>query len=401
MLSFKQNFSHFSTDELAQNEEFWAFIQQDYDLQSDFINLENGYYGTLPNTLLEIQINHTRNLNKSNTYLMRQEKDNILKKLKQKFQDFLHINWENIAFCRNATDGLNTIISGIKLQKGDEIIASRQDYPTALEAIIQKSQKEGTIYKWIDIPLHPQNDEEIVSVFENAITPNTKLLVVTHLIHWTGQILPVKKIIEIAHKHNVEVLLDSAHTLAHIECDLKDLDCDYWVANLHKWLSAPLTAGIIFIKNEKIKNISPLLASVNKNENDITKLENTSAIPMPVFMTVFEAIDYHNILGTPLKQARLKYLQNYWTKKIKNLQENNQCQNVYFNTPLDRACAIANFGIKGMKASEITKILFEKYKIHTAGFDTDFLTGVRVTPQFYNTLADLDKLVEAIKEIGN
>ncbi len=391
--------SRLSTTEIAQHEPFWTLVRQDYDTQKDFINLENGYYGTMPNVLLEAQINHTKALNKSNTYFMREGKDQVLKNLKAEFGTFLGVNPQSIAFCRNATDGLNILISGIQLNKGDEILACTQDYPTGVEAIIQKSHKEGIKPVMIDIPLHPKDDAEIVECFEKAITSNTKLLVITHIIHWTGQILPVKKIIEMAHKHNIEVLVDSAHALAHIDFNLADLDCDYWVANLHKWLSAPLTAGIIFIKKEKIAQISPLFASVHKPKDDIAKLENVSAVPMAIFMTVFDAIQHHNIFGTPLKQARLQYLQHYWTKKILGMQATHT-PNVFLNTPINRACAIANVGIKGMKGTEIAKILFEKYHIHTVGFDLPFMQGVRITPQFYNELADLDKLVDAIKKIA-
>ncbi len=385
--------NHLNPEEIAKEEGFWQEMRKAYQINPDFVNLENGYYGMMPEVTLEAQIKHTRDLNRLNTFYMRNDKDTELMNLKVILAGMIDCEAENIAFVRNGTEALNLLIAGIELKKGDEILASKQGYPTGLEAIEQRIKKEGIVKKLIDLPLHPQNPEEIVQCFENAITANTKLIVVTHLIHWTGQILPVKEITEMAHKKGVEVMVDSAHAFAHIAFSWKDIDCDYWLTNLHKWLAGPLTAAVVVIKKEKIGKVTPLLASVNLPVDDIRKLENTSATPMPIFMTIFDAIRFHEITGIKIKQARLNYLKNYWINQVVNL------PNVQINTPLAASCAIANFSIIGRNSTEVAKELFEKHKIYSVGFELDFINGLRITPHLYTSLEDLDKLVRAIQTL--
>ncbi len=390
------NISHLSVEEIAQYEPFWAEVRKAYHVTDEYINLENGYYGVMPEATLEAQIRHTKELNRTNTFFMRTQKDNLFNNLKAILSPLIACNTNEIAFTRNATESLNLVISGINLQKGDEILVTKQDYPTGLEALEQRIQKDGISKKVINLPLLPKNDEEIINCFEAGITPNTKLLLITQIIHWTGQILPVKKICEMAHKKGVEVLVDSSHAFGQIELSMAEMGCDYWLSNLQKWFAAPLTVGLLAIKADKIHKVSPFLASTKIATDDIRKFENTSAIPLPIFLTVFDAIEFHEIFGTKLKSARLNYMKNYWVNQVKDY------KNVLINTPLEngKSCAIANFGIVGKKSTDIAKEFFEKYKIFSVGFEMEFINGVRITPQFYNSLEDLDKLAKAIKEIS-
>lgn len=388
--------SHLSVQEIAEYKPFWAEVRKAYHVTDDYINLENGYYGVMPEVTLEAQIRHTKDLNRTNTFFMRTQKDALFNNLKAILSPLIVCNPNEIAFTRNATESLNLVISGINLQKGDEILVAKQDYPTGLEALEQRIQKDGISKKVINLPLLPKNDEEIIKCYETAITPNTKLLLITQIIHWTGQILPVKKICEMAHKKGVEVLVDSSHAFGQIELSMEEMGCDYWLSNLQKWFAAPLTVGLLAIKADKIHKVSPFLASTKIAKDDIRKFENTSAIPLPIFLTVFDAIEFHEIFGTKLKSARLNYMKNYWVNQVKDY------KNVLINTPLEngKSCAIANFGIVGKKSTDVAKELFEKYKIFSVGFEMEFVNGVRITPQFYNSLEDLDKLAKAIKEIS-
>jgi selenocysteine lyase/cysteine desulfurase len=388
--------SALSTQEIAQHEPFWAEVRRAYQVTDAYINLENGFYGAMPEVTLEAQIRHTREINHSNTFFMRTQKDEALANLKVSLSSLIGCKTTEIAFTRNSTESLNIVISGIGLQKGDEIVTAKQDYPSGLEALDQRTQKEGIKKVVVDLPLLPKSEEEIVQCFEQAITPQTKLLILTHLVHWTGQILPAKKICEMAHKKGVEVMVDSSHALGQVEFQVAEMGCDYWVANLQKWIAAPLTVGLLVVKTEKIHRISPLFGSTKIATDDIRKLESTLAIPMPIFLTIFDALDFHYIFGTALKGARLDYMKNYWASRAKNI------PNVQINTPLEtgKSAAIANFSIAGKNAKDIATELFEQYKIFSIGFETDFINGVRITPQFYNSLADLDKLVAAIGEMA-
>lgn len=389
----RDTFQHLSPEALAQEEAFWEALSRAYSPTSDFINLENGYYGVMPQHILEAQLAHTRRLNAQNTFLMRSRKDALLAELKDRLAPLIGCTPDCIAFTRNATESLNLLINGIALEPGDEVIMARQDYPTGLEALHQRAQRDGIVPVLIDLPLKAEDPQAIVACFEKAITPRTRLMLVTEIIHWTGQILPVSAIVEMAHRHGVEVITDAAHAFAQLTDATVANGTDYWLANLHKWLGGPLTAGVVVIRKDLIAKVKPLLASVHKAPDDITKLENTSAIPLPVFMTIFDAIDYHLLLTTPVKEARLHLLKSYWTSQVRQL------PGVELYTPLEkgRSCAIANFGLKGWQPGQLANALFEQHSIFTVGFDNEVVQGVRVTPQFYNTLADLDALVAAIR----
>jgi selenocysteine lyase/cysteine desulfurase len=215
------------------------------------------------------------------------------------------------------------------------------------------------------------------------------------MINITGQILPVRKICDMAHQRGVQVMVDGAHTFAHIKFAIPDLGCDYFGSSLHKWLSVPLGAGILYVKKDKIGSVWPLIAEGKRNPDDISRLNHIGTHPVHTDLTIADAIDFYNVIGVERKEARLRFLQNYWTSKVQDL------PNVLLNTPADpaRSCAIANVGIKGMKPSDLGDTLFKKYKIYTAPIDGAGVHGCRITPNVYTTTAELDVLVKAIKAI--
>jgi selenocysteine lyase/cysteine desulfurase len=245
------------------------------------------------------------------------------------------------------------------------------------------------------VPNHPQTDDEIVNLYASAITEKTKLLMVCHMINITGQILPVRKICDMAHQRGVHVMVDGAHSFAHIKFAIPDLDCDYFGSSLHKWLSVPLGAGILYVKKDKIAGLWPLFAEGKRKPDDISRLNHVGTHPVHTDLTIADAIDFYNIIGIDRKEARLRFLQNYWTSKVRDL------PNVILNTPADpaRSCGIANVGIKGMKPADLSDKLFKNYKIYTADIDGAGVHGCRITPNVYTTTSDLDVLVQALKEI--
>ena len=219
---------------------------------------------------------------------------------------------------------------------------------------------------------------------------------VCHMINITGHILPIRKICDMAHKKGVQVMVDGAHTLAHIQFSLKDLDCDYYGASLHKWLSVPLGAGVLFVKKKNIPNIWPLLAEGPRKEDDISSLNHIGTHPVHTDLAISNAIDYYLMIGPERKEERLRYLQNYWTNKVRSI------ANVILNTPKDpsRSCGIANVGIKGMKPGVLAQTLIEKYKIYTVAIDGANVHGCRITPNVYTTPEELDVFVKALKELA-
>jgi len=316
--------------------------------------------------------------------------------IKKKLAKMAGVSHEEIVITRNTTEALDTVISGMDLKKGDEALMTNQDYGSMLQAFDMRAKRFGIKNNIISIPLHPKNSMEIVKAFEKGITPKTKVILVTHLINLTGQILPARDIADMAHERGIEVIVDAAHSFAHLDFRIPDLDCDYFGTSLHKWLCCPLGAGMMYMKKEKIAKTWPLFGDTAIPLDDIRKFEHIGTHPVSTNLTIATAIKFHNSIGSKRKEERLRYLKNYWVNKVKDLPK------VIINTPFDddKSCGIGNFAIEGMKPDDVANYLFDKYKIFTVGINREAIKGVRVTPHLYTTLSELDLLVTAIKELS-
>ena len=220
---------------------------------------------------------------------------------------------------------------------------------------------------------------------------------VSHMINITGQILPVKKICEMAHSYNIDVLVDGAHCVGHINVNIKDLDCDYYGSSLHKWLSAPLGTGLLFVKKDKISKIEPLFAGHVHDRNSILRLNHIGTNPVHSDLAINDAIDYLESIGLEKKENRLRYIQRYWSDKLRNK------KNIIINTPeeISRSCGIANIGVRNLKPSNLSEILFKKYGIFTVPIDYANVVGCRITPNIYTNEEELNYFVESILEIAS
>jgi selenocysteine lyase/cysteine desulfurase len=401
MLSFEglselvKSVSAVSSSDLAGDENFWATVRKGYKLKPDYINLENGYYNFLPEQVLEKFIGHVREINLQGSYYMRTVQFDNKKAMAAKLATIAGCQPDELIITRNTTESLDMIIGGLDWKSGDEAVMAEQDYGAMLEMFKQVSKRYGIINKVVSVPNHPKTDEEIVNLYASAITDKTKLLMVCHMINITGQILPIRKICDMAHAMGVQVMVDGAHSFAHFKFAIPDLNCDYFGSSLHKWLSVPLGAGILYVKKDKIGSIWPLIAAYERKPDDILRLNHIGTHPVHTDLTISDSIDFYNIIGVERKEARLRFLQNYWTSKVRDL------PNVILNTPADpaRSCGIANVGIKGMKPSDLGDILYKKYKIYTAPIDGAGVHGCRITPNVYTTTDELDVLVAALTEI--
>ena len=382
--------------ELAEDENFWKQIRAGYRLKPDYINLENGYYCILPQQVLESQIRHLREINYQGSYYMRTVQFENKKKMADKLAALAGCPADEMILTRNTTESLDIIIGGLDWKPGDEAVMAEQDYPSMLNMFKQVAARYGVVNKIVSVPNDPQSDEEIVKLYEDAITEKTKLLMICHMINITGQILPVRKICDMAHAKGVDVMVDGAHAFGHFRFSIPELNCDYYGSSLHKWLSVPLGSGILRVKKDKIRKIWPLIASGVTDPDNILRLNQIGTHPVYTDLTVAESIDYYNMLGPERKESRLRYLQHYWSDKVRDL------PHIMINTPLDpvRSCAIANVGVKGIKPGELGDILFKKYAIYCAPIDGAGVHGCRITPNVYTTTKELDTLVKALKDLG-
>ncbi len=304
---------------------------------------------------------------------------------------------EEIAINRNATEALNTVIFGLDLKAGDEVIGTKQDYPNMIQAWKQREMREGIVYKQLNFQFPIENDAEIVKAFENAITPKTKIIHITHIINWIGQILPARKIADMAKSHGIEVIVDGAHSFGLLDYKIPDLNCDYFGTSLHKFLSAPIGSGMLWIRKEKIAKIWPLLCNGDPKGTDIRKFETLGTRSFPIEQGIGEAVNFQMAIGGKRKEDRIRYLKNYWAKKVAEVPK----VKIHTSFKPEYSCAICGVSIDGMTPGELDSALFNTYKIHTVGIVWENISCVRITPHVYTRIQDLDKLVKAITEIAD
>ena len=390
------NVEHVPASKLASDEDFWASIRAGYKLKPDYINLENGYYCFVPQETLENFIGHVREVNYQGSWYMRNKWKKNRDVTAARLAELGGCSPEEVVITRNTTESLDLVITGIHWKEGDEAVMAIQDYGSMLNQFKLAKKRYGVVNKVISVPNHPQSDEEIVQVYADAITSKTKLLMVSHIINITGQILPVRKICNMAHSKGVQVLVDGAHAFGHFQFNLPDLDCDYYGSSLHKWLSTPLGAGLLYVKKGNVDNVWPLLADGMRDPDDIHSLNHIGTHPAHTDLAISDAINYHNAIGGKRKEERLRYLQTYWTSKVRDI------PGVIVNTPKDpaRYCGIGNVGIEGIKPRDFAEILMDKYKIFTVAIDGSNVHGCRISPNLYTTLEELDVLVKACKDLA-
>ena len=389
-------FSEYSPSELASNEDFWKEIRSGYRLKPDYINLENGYYCFIPQETLENLIHHIREVNYQGSYYMRTVQWDNKRYMCEKLADLADCSADEIIITRNTTESLDTVIAGMPWEPGDEAVMAIQDYGAMRDMFKLQAKRFGIINKEVSVPNHPKNDSEIVDLYAKTITSKTKLLMVCHMINITGHILPIRKICDMAHEKGVDVMVDGAHAFGHIHFSMQDLDCDYYGTSLHKWLSVPLGAGMLYVKKNKISGLWQMFGDMGKKEDDISKLNHTGTHPVYTDLAVGNAIEYHDRIGPKRKEARLRYIQRYWSDQVRDH------PNIVVNTPVDehRSCGIANVGIKDMKPHDMAKTLLEKYRIWTVAIDGQNVHGCRISPNIYTTTKELDVFVGALKEMA-
>lgn len=384
---------------LAQDDAFWTALRGKYRLTPDYINLENGYYSMQSEPVLEAFITSIRKVNYEAARYMRTVRVDDKNRVRDKLAAVAGCSPEELIITRNTTESLDTVISGYDWKPGDEAVMAAGDYGAMLDQFKLMARRHGLVNKVVVVPNHPKSDDELVQLYANAITPKTRLLMVCHLVNITGHILPVRKIADMAHARGVDVLVDGAHAFAHLDFRVPDLGADYYGASLHKWLGAPLGAGILYVKKDKIEKLWPIYGEEGTSLASIMKLNHTGTHPCHTDLGIEHAIAFHESIGIARKEARLRHLQQYWTSRVRGK------AGIVLNTPAEagRSCAIANVGVTGMAPADLARTLFDKYRVFTVAINRPEagVQGVRVTPHLYTTTAELDVLVKALTELAS
>jgi selenocysteine lyase/cysteine desulfurase len=382
---------------VAEDETFWAAVRGQFRLTNDYVNLENGYYCFQPQPVLEAFMDNVRAVNIEASHYMRTRQIDDKLQIRAKLAAFAGCSPEELIITRNTTESLDTVINGFDWKPGDEAVLAHQDYGSMIDMFRLQARRFGTSNKFVDVPMDPKSDDEIVKVYADALTPKTRLLMISHMVNITGHILPVRAICDMAHARGVPVMVDAAHTFAHLDYRIPDLHCDYYGASLHKWLSTPLGAGILYVRRDRIEKLWPIYADDSVPADNIRKLNHTGTHPVHTDLTIERALAFHEMIGSARKEARLRYLQQYWIGRVRGWPK------IVINTPSDptRSCAIANVGVQGMPPADLARILFEKHQIFTVAIDGAGVHGVRVTPQVYTSTAELDTFVRALKAVAS
>ena len=380
------------SDAGADDDTFWEQVKQAYTVNANMINLNNGGVSPQPRAVQEAVEHYNRLSNETPSYYMWRILDQGREPVRDKLAALAGCSPEEIAINRNSSEALETVIFGLPLKAGDEVVLTKQDYPNMINAWKQREHRDGIVLKWINLELPIEDEKTIVDAFASAITPRTRILHVTHMINWTGQILPAKALSQLAAQHGIEVLLDAAHTFAHFPYDIKDLGVTYMGTSLHKWLCAPFGSGMLYIQKDKIGKIYPLLAAPDPTSEDIRKFENLGTRSFAIEQGIGHAVEFHHMIGTERKGKRLHYLKNYWVEQAQSI------PGFQLHTSLkpEWGCALSNFSLEGRDIGDLSSFLYNKYKVHTVPINWENIHGIRVTPNVYTATRDLDRFVEGI-----
>ena len=387
---------HLSPFDAALDEDYWATIQQAFSVTRGIVNLNNGGVSPSPRIVTEAFVRYTWQQEDATAYTMWQILEPQSETIRTGLAEIFGCDPEEIAITRNASESLEILLMGLDLKSGDEILTTTQDYPRMLTTLKQRELREGLKLNRIKIPIAPANVDDIAATFERAVTPKTKLILVSHQINLTGQILPVKKVCDMARTRGIETIVDGAHSFAQFDFKREDLGCDYFGTSLHKWIYAPKGTGMLYVRKEKIPKVWALMASEDRNRNDIRKYEEIGTHSAAMRLAIGEAILFHNAVGGKRKEERLRYLSRYWMNNLKAIPK------AGFNTSFDpkQSCAIANFKINGVDPVALGGYLMSKHKIFTTPIVHDEFTGIRITPNVYTTLWELDRFCNVVSDVA-
>lgn len=382
--------------EAAGDEELWARMAQAYTVSPNLLNLNNGGVSPQPKVVQDAVDRYYHLSNEAPTYYMWQILDRGREPLRRKLADLAGVSHEELAINRNTTEALGTFTWGIDMKRGDEIVMTKQDYPNMIHAWKQREQREGVKINWINLNLPVDNDDVVIKAYVDATTSKTKIWHITHLITWTGQILPAAKLCAEARKRGIISIVDAAHSFAHVDYKISDLNCDYFGTSLHKWLCAPFGTGLMYVRKPLIEKTWPIFPNDKPLSPDIRKFEALGTRSFAPEQAIGQAIDFHNAIGGKRKQERLHYLKRYWCDAVTK----NPRVKLHISLKPEYSCALGTFSIDGMDVGDVSSKLMSDYGIHTVSIKWENVNTVRVTPHVYTTTKDLDRFIDAVGKIA-
>ncbi len=382
-------------EEIAGDEDFWFQIQEAFTVDRTIIHLNNGGVSPALSVVQDSMKKYLDFSHRAPVYnmweILEPQKESVRKGLAELFG----ASPEEIAITRNTSEGLQICQFGFDLEPGDEVLTTTQDYPRMINTWKQSERRQGIVLRQFSIPVPAEDIGQIVSLFEEQINSRTRLILMCHMINLTGQILPVKEVVQMARKRGIPVIVDGAHSFAHVDAQREDLDCDYYATSLHKWLFSPHGTGMLYVRRDRIKDLWPLMAASEGQDEDIRKYEEIGTHAAANFLAIGDALAMHQGIGPARKEARMRYLRDYWANR---LLENPR---VRLHTSLDPrfSCGLANMQIEGVDSAQLTSYLWKEYKILVVTINHDECEGIRVTPSVYTQLNELDRFCDVVEDV--
>jgi isopenicillin-N epimerase len=377
----------------ARDEDLWREVQQAFRVDRTLVNLNNGGVSPAPGMVQDAMARYLAYANEAPVQTMwrvlEPQKEGVRARLARHFG----CHPEEMAITRNASEGLQICQQGFDLAPGDEVLTSDQDYPRMLTTFEQRVRREGIRLVTFPLPVPAEDPAEVVRRFEERITDRTRLILVSHMVNITGQILPVREVVALGRARGIPVIVDGAHAFAHFPFSLADLECDYYATSLHKWLFAPFGTGFLYVRREKIGGLWPLMAASEGQDEDIRKFEETGTHPAPNYLAIGAALTFHEGMGAERKAARLRYLRDHWAGALADEDR------VRFHTSFDPrfGCGITNVAVEGLAPGELASWLWQRHRIIVTTIGHPDCPGLRITPSVYTTMEELERFVDAMR----
>lgn len=382
-----------SAEDIARDEEFWVPIQQAFTVDRSLVNLNNGGVSPAPAMVQEAMKRYLDYSNEAPVYTMWRILEPQIEGVRQRLALSFGVDTEEIAITRNASEGLQICQLGFDLEAGDEVLTTTHDYGRMINTFRQRERREGIVMKQFSLPVPIEDKQEVVRLFEENITPRTKIILMCHIVNITGQILPVKEVVQMARGYGIPVIVDGAHSFAQWDFKHADLDCDFFATSLHKWLFAPHGTGMLYVRKERIKDLWPMMAASEKQDDDIRKFEEIGTHPAANHQAISEALTFHEGIGAARKGARLRYLLDYWARPLLK----NERVVLHTSQNPEFGCGIGLVQIKGMDSGAIGSYMWDSHRIIITPIKHAEFEGNRITPNVYTTLPELDRFVNAMQ----
>jgi len=384
-----------SAGEVAQDEDYWQTIQQAFDIDRGLINLNNGGVAPSPRVVQQAFERYLAVSNQAPAITMWGWIEPEIESVRRRLAASFGCDADEMAITRNASEALEIVQLGLPLERGDEVLTTTQDYPRMITTWKQRERRDGIVLKQIPFPVPPPSQDDLASRIEQAITPRTKVIHICHITNLTGQIFPVKKICQMGRARGIEVIVDGAHAYAHFPFTRDELDCDYYGTSLHKWLTAPIGTGFLYVRRAKIAQIWPMMAAPPEMNGDIRKFEEIGTHPAANHNAIAEALTFYEGIGGERKAARLRFLRDRWAKRLERV------PGVKILTPYDAAqsCGLASFTPGQLDVGKVTGYLYEKHRIIVTAIAHPEFNCLRITPNVYTTLGEIDRFGEAMETL--